>query len=76
MSQCSPEECANAHKHNWSVGKNSDGVPCITFTPCGVTSTHPADISHVYCARCHRFIGEVYHQECVRDNKPVDDATR
>jgi hypothetical protein len=69
MAQCSPEKCAEARSHDWIVGKNSDGVPCITFSPCGVTSYHPSDISHVYCARCHRFIGEVKHQEWVRDGQ-------
>ena len=31
----------------------------IRFQPCGVTSYHPEDVSHRYCAYCHRFIEPV-----------------
>jgi hypothetical protein len=28
----------------------------VTFLPCGITSHHPMDVQHRYCALCHSFI--------------------
>lgn len=30
----------------------------IRFHPCGITSWHPKDVEHRFCALCHRTIGK------------------
>jgi hypothetical protein len=40
-----------------------DGGKAITFHPCGVTSPHPEDVKHRFCAYCDRFIEEAYDAE-------------
>ena len=32
----------------------------ITFVPCQTTSYNADDIKHRYCAKCHRFIGDLW----------------
>lgn len=50
------EDCLNQPLSSFEVA--ADGSR-ITFHPCGVTSHHPEDVRHRYCARCRRFIGDL-----------------
>lgn len=34
------------------------GPPTFTCPCCGATSSHPQDIAHGYCSRCHAFTGD------------------
>jgi plasmid maintenance system antidote protein VapI len=36
----------------------ADGPPTFTCPCCGATSSHPQDIAHGYCSRCHAFTGD------------------
>jgi len=37
---------------------DSGTPPAFTCPRCGATSSHPQDLEHRYCARCHVFTGD------------------
>lgn len=61
--KCGPNEMTG-----FAIVSAREGHPAgIYFRPCGVASHHPDDVTHTFCAYCHRFareeISRLFHQE-------------
>ena len=55
-----PQWCKRELIHSYEIIEDGKA---IRFQPCGVTSYHPQDVMHKFCARCHCFIEEVMAEE-------------
>jgi hypothetical protein len=42
-------------------------VPSFTCRDCGVTSYNRNDVKHRYCARCHKFMGDLRSAVDIKD---------